>query len=336
MLNIGIIGGGICGFSCAVKIKEHYRDKAKVTVISDQFTPNTTGDISAGLWGPIYCGDTSERDIVRWSKGMHDFLHELWLTDKAGEAGVCLVPCIRATTDLNGLKPYWDDVVFGFSKFTQQEVDRLNKEQNKDYKEACRFVTFTSEPMKLLPYLTKRFESSGGIVTQRKVSSLAELVKDSQFDVIINCTGLGAKEFVPDDSMHAIRGQVIRVAAPWVYCVLLDDSDDGNYIIPNVDTVVLGGTHQVNDYNTTPDAGDRKLILNGCRQLMPGIVCGREIREMVGLRPGRSSVRLEIEPTANGKLVIHNYGHGGSGVTLAWGCAVDVLDLLVNNTKSKL
>lgn len=64
-----------------------------------------------------------------------------------------------------------------------------------------------------------------------------------------------------------------------------------------MDTVVLGGTHQVNDYNTTPDAGDRKLILNGCRQLMPGIVCGREIREMVGLRPGRSSVRLEIEPT---------------------------------------
>lgn len=77
----------------------------------------------------------------RWSKGMHDFLHELWLTDKAGEAGVCLVPCIRASRDLNGLKPYWDDVVFGFSKFTQQEVDRFNKEQNKDYKYILRFTS---------------------------------------------------------------------------------------------------------------------------------------------------------------------------------------------------
>lgn len=189
----------------------------------------------------------------RWSKGMHDFLHDLWLTDKAGEAGVCLIPCIRATTDPSGLKPYWDDIVFGFSKFTQQELERLNKEQKQDYKyilpftskyfvfnqgskfirrEACRFITFTSEPMKLLPYLTKRFESAGGIVIQRKISSLAELVKNSPFDIIINCTGLGAKEFVPDDSMHAIRGQVIRVAAPWVTCGILNDSDDGNYIIP--------------------------------------------------------------------------------------------------------
>jgi D-amino-acid oxidase len=45
----------------------------------------------------------------------------------------------------------------------------------------------------------------------------------------------------------------------------------------------------------------------------------------VGLRPCRTrNVRLEHEP---GTRTIHNYGHGGSGVTLSWGCAREVADI---------
>ena len=32
--------------------------------------------------------------------------------------------------------------------------------------------------------------------------------------------------------------------APWLRTVMMDDKDDGNYVIPNIDSVVLGGTHQ--------------------------------------------------------------------------------------------
>ncbi len=45
----------------------------------------------------------------------------------------------------------------------------------------------------------------------------------------------------------------------------------------------------------------------------------------VGLRPFREGgVRLQIEP---GGRIVHNYGHGGAGVTLSWGCADEVADL---------
>jgi D-amino-acid oxidase len=44
----------------------------------------------------------------------------------------------------------------------------------------------------------------------------------------------------------------------------------------------------------------------------------------VGLRPvRRQNIRLEREP---GTRIVHNYGHGGSGLTLSWGCAAEVVD----------
>ncbi len=52
------------------------------------------------------------------------------------------------------------------------------------------------------------------------------------------------------------------------------------------------------------------------------------LAERVGLRPFRKSgVRLERDRLRDGRTVIHNYGHGGSGFTLSWGCAREVLEL---------
>lgn len=65
------------------------------------------------------------------------------------------------------------------------------------------------------------------------------------------------------------------------------------------------------------------------------------IKHQVGLRPGREKVRLELETKRiDDKMVkiVHNYGHGGSGVTLSIGCAKDACDLVKSalNLKSKL
>ena len=69
MKKIVIIGGGIIGFASAVKIVEHFQEEIlkntiEVTLISNEFSPNTTGDGSAGLWGPYLCGLTSE-DLIK-------------------------------------------------------------------------------------------------------------------------------------------------------------------------------------------------------------------------------------------------------------------------------
>jgi len=104
------------------------------------------------------------------------------------------------------------------------------------------------------------------------------------------------------------------------------------YVVPRIHTTVLGSTKQKNDWNVLPDDNDTKLILENAKALCPDYGDVEIVQVKVGLRPTRPSVRLEPEWFMDGKkLVIHNYGHGGSGFTVCWGCAKEVVQILQNH-----
>jgi D-amino-acid oxidase len=84
--------------------------------------------------------------------------------------------------------------------------------------------------------------------------------------------------------------------------------------------VLLGGTFQDHQWSLEPDPATAESIIQRCTRLDPTLEGAEVIAHRVGLRPGRPSVRLEPEQIEGG-VVIHNYGHGAIGHTLAWGCA---------------
>lgn len=73
--------------------------------------------------------------IRKWSKVSHDFFHELWKSEKAAEAGICLVSVIRVTND-NSDPTYcfWRKNVFGFQDLNEKQLDALRKTHRRGYK----------------------------------------------------------------------------------------------------------------------------------------------------------------------------------------------------------
>ncbi|MEN3279080.1 MAG: D-amino-acid oxidase [Solirubrobacteraceae bacterium] len=122
-----------------------------------------------------------------------------------------------------------------------------------------------------------------------------------------------------------VGGQIVRVAAPDVTEWLVDQRDPDRlvYVVPRERDVVLGGTAQEGDEDREPDPATTEAIRARCAELVPAVRDAPIVSVAVGLRPARPSVRLEAE-----SRVVHCYGHGGAGVTLAWGCAVEVAALL--------
>ena len=117
-------------------------------------------------------------------------------------------------------------------------------------------------------------------------------------------------------------GQVLRVKAPWMNNVVFWGT---SYIIPNVDTVVLGGTAQKGNWDTTVSEADTTRIMDDVCVLYPAMREAKIERAWAGLRPGRTPLRIESEVRGADRLIVHNYGHGGSGITLAMGCAEEVV-----------
>ncbi len=140
--------------------------------------------------------------------------------------------------------------------------------------------------------------------------------------MVVNCSGLGARRLAGETDVHPGRGQVLLVEGVEVDRWWLDDAGP-TYVIPRSDRVVVGGTLDEGAWDRTPSPETAAAILDRATRLVPALADGRVVGHRVGLRPLRSEVRLERVGD-----VVHCYGHGGAGVTLAGGCADEVVRLV--------
>lgn len=311
-----VIGCGVSGLTCAVRLQEA---GYHVAIHARELPPATTSNVAAALWYPYRCAPKEK--VLLWSKATFD---ELMRRHAEGVPGVVPTTFIELF-DHDAPHPWWAEAVGG--------VERLGAEAlPPGYVVGYAATVPVVETPLYLPYLVKRFEAGGGVIVTRELRSLAEACAESA--LVINCAGLGARELAGDQEVFPIRGQVVRVSNPGVRRALTDDEGPRrvSYTIPRQTDVILGGTALPNVWDTTPDAATTETILRRCRALEPALATADVLEVRVGLRPGRSAVRLECE-RVGASVVIHNYGHGGAGFTLAWGCADDVRRLAFATVK---
>ena len=310
---IVVIGAGVSGLTCGVRLLEEGYD---VEIWARERTPNTTSDVAAATWYPL----RGERD-ERTDGWLPVSLSQFTALAAVSDSGVVLrggIELFRHPAD----DTWWRDILPGFRRARADELPAGF---------ADGFVAHGIPVIEMplyLDWLTRRFGSLGGRSVMRTVTALDEIFETA--DVVVNCGGLGARELAGDASMVAVRGQVVRVEQFGLDRYILDEqSPDGiAYVYPRSNDVVLGGTREPGNERIEPDPETAREIVRRCSLLEPRVAAARIVSHAVGLRPGRPTVRLEAERPGPGRLLVHDYGHGGSGVTLSWGCAEDVAALI--------
>jgi D-amino-acid oxidase len=254
-------------------------------------------------------------DVNRWSRTSYDAFEKM-VSDAS--SGVSMVSLLTLSTGPE--LPSWAEAV-PEGRFRPAKADELPRGYQHGF---FAEVPMIETPI-YLPFLMKKFLRNSGTLAQREVTNLYEVA--TQADALVNCTGLAAGKLTGDKDVFPIRGQILKVE-PLAGLPYLADDDGPNalaYVFPRRDCTILGGTAQVGNDDETPDEKISEEILRRCSNLLPILATAERRSVAVGLRPGRTAIRLEREP---GKNIVHSYGHGGSGYTVSWGCALDVLALV--------
>ncbi|MEV6596811.1 FAD-dependent oxidoreductase [Actinoplanes sp. NPDC051346] len=296
MTDVTVLGGGIIGMTAAIRLQQR---GARVTVVCAADTLETVSAVAAAVWYPTHTDP--EPRVQRWvERSYAEFLRQ-------AEAGVPGVLLRRTRMLVRAALPWWAPPDATISAHE------------------LRFTAPLTEMDLYLPWLRDRIVSSGGRFVRRHVEDPSELL--GQSTVVVNATGLAAT----DPDVYPVRGQLVLVANPGLDESVRDEDNPAGitYVHPRRHDTVLGGTFEPHRTGLEADPRERAAIIDRCTAVVPQLRGARVLGDRVGLRPARrGGPRVEAVDSPQGRIV-YAYGHGGAGMTMSWGCADDVADLVL-------
>lgn len=312
MAEVTVVGAGVVGMTTALTLLEAGH---RVRVITADTITTTTSAVAAAVWFPTHVGPLDR--VMRWAADTF-----VVLAEQAGRRvpGVLLRESLALYREPPG-EPRWAAAIGSVRAAHRDELPP-------GYPHGLRFAVPQTVMPHYLPWLADEIGRRGGWFTHTRLRALNDAADG---DVVVNCTGLGARDLAGDASVYPVRGQVVRVADPGLTMSVRDEHHPAGraYVHPRGDDCILGGTLDEDEWDTTVNAATAEAIVERCCDLVPALRGAEVLGHAVGLRPGRPTVRLgEDAPLASGARLIHNYGHGGAGMTLGWGCAREVSSLI--------
>ncbi|ETN05583.1 hypothetical protein PPTG_14284 [Phytophthora nicotianae INRA-310] len=319
-----VVGGGVIGLTSALALLQN--DFRNVRIVAENFDV-TASHVAGGLWMPFSLPDDADPARPRkWCEVSYEWLSKI-MERHGEEAGIHVVQGVEVSSEGPPLvvHPYWAHCVENFRLLSREEAAKVSP----DAEHGFAFGTIIYNTGTFMKWLQNEVRQLGATFEQRLVSDF----NAEDCDLLVNCSGLAAKELAGDDTVYPIRGQIIKVHNPKLdkYVAAIHRDGHHTYIIPRPHgDVVLGGTVQPHNWSIDNDDSDVEGVWERCCKLWPEVHNSKVVGPVAGLRPGRTGgVCLEMDPrsTQRGAKVIHNYAHGGSGHTLHWGCAQDVVAL---------
>jgi D-amino-acid oxidase len=220
-VQVTVVGAGIVGLTTALVLEEHGHD---VRIVAADHGDRTTSAVAAAVWFPYRAGPPDK--VAKWAAITRD-----WLETLAPERDACvdLLTGYEITNEPDpSPTPWWAaniDVTRAPAPVTHGPL-------------AWKFSAPRVEPALFLPWITRRLHAQ---IERRPVIDLGA----EAGDVVVNCTGLAARELAPDDNLGPLLGQVVITEPGGVdrNITITDDRDPDAifYVIPRRDELVLGG-----------------------------------------------------------------------------------------------
>lgn len=312
--RVAVIGQGVIGLTTAARLHDA---GFRVTVFSRDELRDTTSFAAGAYWWPHKI--QPQNRVADWARRTYQEYQQLCSNPRCGvhfeqHFRFCINP---------------DD-----SSYVLDLVEEWERIDGADYGVTCPEAFLLTVPVidvpVFLPWLQAALYGRGIRFRIRELTSPTELFPE--FDLVINCTGVYATQFAGDPDVFPIRGQTVRLSLPEGLrhsARLYDNANDLTLVLPRRSDVILGGTNEAGNWSRDPNPDESASMLQRCTQLVPQIRAAETLGVAVGLRPGRHEVRLELDVSNPKAPVIHNYGHGGGGYTVGWGCADEVTELAV-------
>jgi glycine/D-amino acid oxidase-like deaminating enzyme len=250
-----VLGCGVVGLATARLLQSH---GFSVAIYTRDLPPDTTSNVAGALWYPHLFVDDALRTPAfdtRFERAAR-FSHRYFQTFVGDRYGVTW----RKQYFLSSA-PIADPWEYALLRDLFPGPRRLRPSEHPF---GQRHVLVDNmifiEPPIYLATLLRDFEDAGGRVHIRTFATPAEVAALPE-PIVVNCTGLGARELFGDRELTAVKGQltVLRPQPEVDYALL---TDDDFYMFPRRDGILLGGTHEygVETRDPNPDAAQRILM----------------------------------------------------------------------------
>ena len=306
-MKITIIGAGISGLATAyVLLKQNH----SVKIIAKDISPDITSNRAAAFWFPYHI--RNDKRGINWCRRSYEIYQMLAEDPATGVSMRQLLKVVRQGVEEQELT--W----FSFMPDGCYRIMEP-RELLPGYKTGYEVQVPLIETQIFLPWLMQALSKENVAIEKRVVQSFSEI---NDADVIINCSALGAQQLCNDTEMIPVRGQVGLLEPKKTYSVFLDN-ELPLYIVYRKDAIIIGGTYEEGVTTAVTEPETIEQLLENAYTVFPELRSQKVKGSWAGIRPYRPRVRVEKEGN-----VIHNYGHGGSGFTIAWGCAEEVATLI--------
>ncbi|KAF4452339.1 putative D-amino-acid oxidase [Fusarium austroafricanum] len=330
--SIVIVGAGIVGLDVAYVLSQQGYGR-NITVIAE-YLPGDTSSTYTSPWAGCNFSAISGTDAnaIKWDRHGYAHLKKL-ASEDPDKSFVKYTPSIEFWDDnvphdkIKAMADYLDD----FRALPAHELPEGSKF-------GCAFTTVTVNAPAHCQYLFNKLKNEYGVrFIRQKLASIQDAYASPATKVVFNCTGNAAKTLpgVQDDKCYPTRGQVVLVRAPHVGTnVMRHGKDYETYVIPRPGSngnVILGGYMQKGNGDSATYSSESESILQRTTQLSKELQQKEPevLAAFAGLRPSREGgariERDEISVNGEKRVIVHNYGAGGTGFQAGYGMALDAV-----------